>query len=266
MITASMSALLNTCAGSLQIVTGLGVFLLTLALRQFEKSGMARTALIGIGVLLVVVMALTFSFTTAITLLVALAFIGLTSGRMKRYLFRFLAVGAVVSVLLVIGFGEALQERMVIQFRGTWITMTILHRVSFWMNIALPLVSDHLVFGIGPSRYDWVTAENYYIFLAATGGLVCLAGFVVFAGLVWHRFSTLLRRIAVSRPSSVRDLATTLTILSLALFLQALVASNTAHYFEYSGGIEILWSVWTMAIVAERLNSGRRLDALTPAQ
>ena len=143
--------------------------------------------------------------------------------------------------------------------------MTILDRISFWINVALPRISDHLVFGIGPSRYDWLTAENYYVFLVATGGLVCLAGFAIFAGLVWRHFSGLLRRIAASPRSRDRDLASTLTILSLALFLQALVASNTGHYFEYSGGTEILWSVWTMAIVAERLNSGRRIDALTPA-
>lgn len=240
--------------------------LLTFVLRRFEKPGMARTALTAISVLLIVVMGLTFSFTTAITLLIALAFIGLKTGRLRTYLFRFLGVGAVVGVLLVIGFGDALQERLALQFRGTWIPMTILVRLEFWMNVALPRVFDHLIFGIGPSRYDWLTAENYYVFLVANGGLVCLTGFVVFAGLVWHKFSMLLRRIISSPRTPTRDLAAALTILSLALFLQVLVAGNTGQYFEYSGSTEILWSVWTMAIVAERLSSGRRLDSLTPAQ
>jgi hypothetical protein len=240
--------------------------LLSIVLRRFEKPGIPRTALTCVTVLLAVVMGLTFSFTTVITLFAALAFIGLKEGKLRGYLLRFLAVGAVLGLLLVIGFGASLQERLALQFRGTWIPMTILTRLDFWINTALPLVSSHLLFGIGPSLYDWVTAENHYLFLAANGGLVSLAGFLFFIGLVWRKFSRLFRRIAAAPRGPARDLAHSLSLLSLAFLLQALIASMTGHYFEYSGATEMLWSVWSMAIVAERLSGGRPLDNLTPSQ
>ncbi len=224
--------------------------LLTIALHPFERPGLSRAVLVVTGMLLALVMGLSFSFTTTITLVVALAYFGYRKGKLGTYLLRAAPVAVLLFVFALTLFGGALQERLSLQFRGTFLPATLLARLYFWKEMVLPAIGGKLIWGIGPSRFAWTTAESEYVFFVVNCGLVGLAGFLVFIGFVWKKLRALSRRI---NPATLEG---TLVVLGLTLFLQNLIASTTGHYFEYSGASETLWAVWAMAAVGVKLRDG----------
>ncbi len=221
--------------------------LIGLLLHRFDPSQTVRRLLIPAMALIGLVMILTFSFTTAITLLLFFFFVGYQQGRLKKYIL--LSIPAMVFLVLMaaIFFGDAFKDRMQLQFSGTWIPHTLLVRIDFWLHRALPQIAKHLVLGFGPSKYDWVAAESAYLFVIANCGIVGLAGFIGFIVVVWRNLARRLRE------HSLNTLAGGLLLLALGLLLQITAASTTGQYFEYSGSSENLWAIWTMALVASRL-------------
>lgn len=223
------------------------ILLLTIAVHPLERPGLPRAALVAAGVLAGFVMALSFSFSTSITLLVALILLAQRRKRLRTYLLRALPVVAVGAGMVAIFFAAPLKERLELQFRGSAIPITLLVRINFWRETAWPLIKDSLVFGIGPQRFTRVTAESEYVYLVATCGLVGLSGFIGFIVYMWRKLLAIGRRFA---PSTLEG---TIAILGLAFFIQNLIASTTGHYFEYSGASELLWGMWGMLLVCVKI-------------
>lgn len=225
------------------------ILLVAIAVHPFERPGLPRALVTAAAILIALVMGLSFSFATTLTLILALGYFALQRGRLRSFMSRALPLVIIFVVLIVAFFGDALHERMELQFRGTLVPVTLLMRLSYWAEFAWPAVRDSLLLGIGPSRFDWLTAESEYVFIVANCGLIGLAIFLGFVVLVWRRMRAVVRRL------DSRTFEGTLAVLGLALFLQTLVASLVGHYFEYSGAAETLWAIWGMVLVGQRLRS-----------
>ncbi|MBD3236426.1 MAG: hypothetical protein GF330_06970 [Candidatus Eisenbacteria bacterium] len=243
------------------------ILLVAIAVHPFERPGLPRALVAGSAVLIALVMGLSFSFATTLTLLLALGYFAVQRRRLRSFLLRALPLVVLFAIVVALFFAGPLRERMGMQFRGTLIPVTLLTRVAFWAEFAWPAVRDSLLFGIGPSRFDWLTAESEYVFLVANCGLVGLAVFFGFIAYVWRRMRAVIRSLG---PLTFEG---TLAVLGLALFLQNLVASLSGHYFEYSGAAETLWAIWGMVLVGVRLRAerdgserqrGRRPEAAGP--
>ncbi len=228
--------------------------LVTVALHRLEKGRLAKGVLTGAAGLLALVMFLTFSFTTLISLGVVLAYLGHRQKRLGRYFLLAAPVALLLILLVATVFRQALEERLSLQFVGTLVPMTFLARIDFWMHRALPEIAHYLILGLGPARVDWIAAESYYLFVVANCGLIGLTGLMAFIVYVWRQWKRLLRKHGTS------GLTGTLLLLSFVMFVQTLIANTTGQYFEYSGTSEMLWAIWTLALVAARSAGAGSVD------
>jgi O-antigen ligase len=217
---------------------------LSLALSRVT-SGIRRLVLLGVSVVQLGGLAVTFSrgawigFVIGLVALIVLAY--------RRYLLGLLGAAVVVWFAAP----KVFIERLLFSFSSAYAakSMTGLGRLWRWES-ALQHIADKPLLGLGLGTFGGTTAalfgywgiwvDNYYLQMAAEGGLLLLAFFL---WLMWRNLKGLMRSHAIAADPYLKALA--------AGVFGAVIAIIVAHFFEADWeGVSVAVGFWFMCGLA----------------
>ena len=128
---------------------------------------------------------------------------------------------------------------------------TYASRIRLWKDLFLPVISQHLLFGAGPSpavSAYWPSAETEYFDLLLRGGLFHLFSYllliVIAIATCWHQ---------IRRKSEATSRAVAIALLAILIAIS--VMNLTADYFTYVGGTQIIWTLLAIVVASRQLET-----------
>jgi hypothetical protein len=160
--------------------------------------GFWRWALLGALFLSIAGALSTATLTAVVALLLALGMMAAFGG----YLRRAMLCAIPLTLVAVIAFWPAIQERLDYQY-NSWgasgsVPVTWEHRITNLTTIFWPAVQDDLLFGVAPSvspDLAWQFPENQQMYLLYQGGLIYVAAYFIFMWVVLRASWRFLKRL-----------------------------------------------------------------------
>lgn len=152
-----------------------------------------------------------------------------------------LIIGAILAAIF---FSEFVFLRFAQQFGSTQDTVlasSFSDRIDLWVTEFLPALRGYEILGVGPDLPDsvwWGTEESQYLFLLYKGGIIYLAGYILWAVLAIAMCVILLR----DTDRLVRMLALPTMLIIIGLLYMGI--SNA--YATYSGPMSSLWILFAL--------------------
>jgi len=122
-------------------------------------------------------------------------------------------------------------------------------RIVLWKEVFLPAISQHLLFGAGPTPAAlnvWPTEETQYLGLLLRGGLPYFFSYFLLMGVAmatcWHRIK-----------NKSNDLVRVVAIATLAILVAINVMNVSSLYFTYPGITQTLFMLLAIIVASEQL-------------